>query len=361
MRGSRALRAAAAARFVRRPGVSAAAARVVVTAPLLPRAAGILADAGLEVDGNDSIEPLPAAEVRARVARAAALLAFMTDSVDSALVAASPHLRVVGAALAGIDNFDVGAMTAAGVWLTRVPDRLTAPTAELTIGLALALARNFRAGDARVRGGSFAGWRAELYGRSLAGADVGVLGLGKVGRAVAELALAFGAARVSYCDPDAAAAAWGAARGLARAPDAGALVAGADFIFPLTPLSRATRHLVGAPELARARPGVLLINAGRGGCVDEAAVARALTSGTLGGYAADVFELEDWALADRPRTIDAALLAHPHTLFTPHLGSAVRRIREEIEAEAAENIVDVLVRGVRPRSAVNAPASPREP
>lgn len=331
-----------------------------MTAPLLPRAAAILSDAGLEVVAHDALEPLPAAEVRARVSRAAALLAFMPDAADGALAAASPHLRIVAGALAGADNFDVRALEAAGVWFTRVPDRLTAPTAELAVGLAVALARNFRAGDARVRFGDFAGWRPDLYGRSLAGADVGVLGLGKVGRAVAELALAFGAARVTFCDPDAAAAAWGAARGLARAPDAGALVAASDFIFPLTPLTPATRHLVGAAALARARPGALLVNAGRGGCVDEAAVARALAAGTLGGYAADVFELEDWALADRPRVIDAVLLAHPNTIFTPHLGSAVRSVRAEIEAEAAENVVDVLVRGVRPRGAVNAPPSPRE-
>jgi len=348
----------AAARFVRRPGVSAAASRVVVTAPLLPRAAAILAAADLDVVAHDALEPLAPAEVRARVARAAALLAFMPDAADGALAAAAPHLRIVAGALAGGDNFDRAALADAGVWFSLVPDRLTAPTAELAVGLAVALARNFRAGDARVRGGAFAGWRAELYGRGLAGADVGVLGLGKVGRAVADLARAFGA-RVAFCDPDAAAAAWGAARGLVRAPDAGALVAGADVIFPLTPLTAATRHLVGAAALARARPGAILVNAGRGGCVDEAAVARALAGGALGGYAADVFELEDWALADRPRAIPPALLAHPNTLFTPHLGSAVRAVREEIEAEAAENIVDVLVRGVRPRGAANEPREPR--
>ena len=102
------------------------------------------------------------------------------------------------------------------------------------------------------------------------------------------------------------------------------------------------------------RPGAILINVGRGGCVDEAAVAAALADGRLGGYAADVFELEDWAVADRRRDIPPALLAErARTLFAPLLGSAVADVRRAIELEAAENLIDVLVRGVRPRGAVN--------
>ncbi len=97
-----------------------------------------------------------------------------------------------------------------------------------------------------------------------------------------------------------------------------------------------------------------MVNSGRGSVVDEAAVADPLTAGTLGGYAADVFEMEDWALPDRPRTVDPRLLAHPRTLFTPHLGSAVARVRHAIEMRAAENIIDVL-EGKAPRDRINAP------
>jgi phosphonate dehydrogenase len=112
--------------------------------------------------------------------------------------------------------------------------------------------------------------------------------------------------------------------------------------------------MIGASALARMKPGALLINVGRGSVVDEAAVAEALAAGRLGGYAADVFELEDFALADRPAMIDPRLLAHPRTWFTPHLGSAVGRIRRQIELRAADNIADALAGG-KPRDAVNAP------
>ena len=108
------------------------------------------------------------------------------------------------------------------------------------------------------------------------------------------------------------------------------------------PLTPATLHLIGRDALARMKPGALLINVGRGSVVDESAVADALEAGALGGYAADVFEMEDWALPDRPQAIDPRLLAHPRTLFTPHLGSAVERVRREIEMRAADNIADVL-------------------
>jgi phosphonate dehydrogenase len=132
-----------------------------------------------------------------------------------------------------------------------------------------------------------------------------------------------------------------------------ALLAAADFVFPFLPLTPTTHHLIDAAALGRMKPGSYLVNCGRGSLVDEAAVAEALRSGQLAGYAADVFEMEDWARPDRPRAVTPALLAPElNTLFTPHLGSAVDEVRREIEREAARR-VEEWHQGDRPRHAIN--------
>jgi phosphonate transport system permease protein len=289
---------------------------------------------------------VPAADdVRRRAAAVDAMMAFMPDSVDEAFLAAAPRLRIVACALKGFDNFDVDACTRRGVWVSIVPDLLTAPTAELAIGLAIGLGRHVREGDGVVRSGAFAGWRPALYGTGFAGATVAILGLGRLGRAIAERLSGFGCRIVGHDLRDAA------PPGVTPLPLAEALAA-ADLVIVALPLTAGTRGLIGAEALARMKPGALLVNIGRGSTVDEEALADALASGRLGGYAADVFAMEDWALADRPRTIPPALLAHPRTLFTPHLGSAVADVRAAIAMAAALNIADALA-GRRPRDAIN--------
>jgi phosphonate dehydrogenase len=129
----------------------------------------------------------------------------------------------------------------------------------------------------------------------------------------------------------------------------------AHFVFVAAPLTAESHHLIDAAALAHARPGQFMVNVGRGSVVDEGAVADALDAGSLAGYAADVFACEDWALADRPAGIPARLLARPDTLFTPHLGSAVRGVRIAIEQRAADNIIAVL-QGREPADAINRPA-----
>ncbi|MBY0438469.1 MAG: hydroxyacid dehydrogenase, partial [Burkholderiales bacterium] len=133
------------------------------------------------------------------------------------------------------------------------------------------------------------------------------------------------------------------------------LASRSDFVCVCIPLNRDSFRLVGASFLSRMRPGALLVNTARGSVVDEAAVADALESGHLGGYAADVFEMEDWALPERPRSVNARLLAMPdRTFFTPHIGSAVDRIRRDIAMQAAMDVVEVL-HGRRPPHAINEP------
>ncbi|MBP0464739.1 hydroxyacid dehydrogenase [Roseomonas sp. PWR1] len=316
---------------------------ILATARIFPQTRDALAPLG-EVVANEAIEPWPEEERRARAARADALLAFMTDRVDEGFLAAAPRLRIVACALKGADNFDLDACRARGVAVSLVPDLLTAPTAELAIGLAIGLGRHLRDGDAAVRGGGFSGWRPVLYGQGLDGATVAVLGLGALGGAICARLQPFGC-RVLGVDPSRPAPPGVEATALEDA------LARADLVIAALPLLPGTLHLVDAARLALLRPGALLVNVGRGSTVSEAAVADALAAGRLGGYGADVFELEDWAIEARPRAIEPRLLAHPRTLFTPHLGSAVEQVRRAIELRAAANIADML-EGCPPRDRV---------
>jgi phosphonate dehydrogenase len=253
----------------------------------------------------------------------------MTDHVDDEFLAHCPNLRAIGCALKGADNFDLAACRARNVAVAVVPGLLTAPTAELALGLMIGLGRHIRAGDALVRGGGFAGWRPILFGAGLEGAVVGIIGMGAVGRGIAARLAGFACRRIIHHDP--------AVEGSVGLTE---LLATADWVVLAAPLNRGTLHMIDGPALARLQPGALLVNIARGSLVDEAAVAAALQSGHLGGYAADAFELEDWARADRPSAIPAALLEHPRSLFTPHLGSAVVEVRRQIAMQAATALAE---------------------
>lgn len=285
-----------------------------------------------DVENNPGVEPWPADELRMRTAQCDAMMVFMTDHIDEAFLAAAPQLKFIACALKGYDNIDVGAAARRGIGVSIVPDLLTAPTAELALGLAIALARKLREGDAMVRSGAFKGWRPTLYGRGLAGSRVAILGMGKVGKAIAQRLAGFESREIVGVDPQAA------ENGVKLAAPQEA-VAQADFIFAGLPLTAGTRNFVNADLLACAQRVPLIINVGRGSTVDENAVVDALETGRIAGYGADVFAFEDWALPDRPREIPARLLAHPATLFTPHLGSAVADVRLAIEHHAAGDLI----------------------
>jgi phosphonate dehydrogenase len=326
--------------------MNARSPRILVTNWVHDMTLARLAEIG-EVVANPQREPWPRDEILVRAARADAMLAFMPDCVDVEFVAASPRLKIVACALKGFDNFNVGALTAAGVWISIVPDLLTNPTAELAVGLAIGLGRHVRDGDALVRNGTFVGWRPVLYGTGLDQSTVTIIGLGKVGRAIATRLAGFGC-RLLGIDDHAPMPA-----GVMQA-DLDIALAMSDYVILAVPLTDKSHHLIGAAALARMKRGALLVNIGRGSVVDEAAALAALEAGTLGGYAADVFEFEDWAIDTRKARIDPRLLSHPRTLFTPHLGSAVKEVRQAIELRAAENIADALA-GRAPRDAINQP------
>lgn len=276
-----------------------------------------------------------------------ALMVFMPDSLDEEFLRSCPKLRIVAAALKGSDNFDVEACTRLGIWFTIVPDLLTEPTAELALALMLGVARNVLAGDRLIRSGGFQGWRPILYGTGLAGSTVGIIGFGAVGRTLVRMLQGF-SCRVQYFDSS-----------VDGSTPLDTLLATSDFVLPLLPLTPATFRMLGREALSGMQRGSYLINVSRGSIVDEEAVADALESGHLAGYAADTFAMEDWARGDRPREISPRLLRlTDRTLFTPHLGSAVVEARREIERAAAKNILEAL-RGERPAGAINEPVGVR--
>jgi phosphonate dehydrogenase len=330
--------------------------RVVITHWVHPEVIEFLRKEG-DVISNSTRETLPPGEILQRTKDAQAIMVFMPDSIDEAFLGACPNLKVVSAALKGYDNFDVQACTRHGVWLAIVKESLTVPTAELAIGLLIALTRNLLAGDRVIRSGKFMGWRPQLYGMGLSGRTLGLIGMGAVGQAVARRALGL-EMKVLYEDtvplPREKEEAWR----LTRCP-LEELLEKSDFVMPLLPLKPDTFHLIDSRAIARMKRGSFLINISRGSIVDEGAVNGALASGHLAGYAADVFEMEDWARVDRPRSIPQALLDNTgHTFFTPHLGSAVDEIRLAIALEAARHILQAL-NGEKPEGAINL-ISPQE-
>ncbi len=332
-------------------------AKIVVTHPIFPEVETRLRDHG-EVTINEGAGPWNRDELLDRLHDADAMLAFMTDTVDQELLDRCPNLKIVACALKGFDNFDVEACTRAEVWLTIVPDLLTVPTAELAVALTLGLCRNLLAGDDRVRAGGFDGWRAELYGSSLQNAIVGIAGLGRVGLAIAERLKGFDPRLLGFDERPISEAAL-ADHGIS--PVAWEkLVEESEIVVLALPLNARTFHLVSADALRRMRRGMWLVNIGRGSVVDEAAVAQSLEENHLGGYAADVFEMEDWVIENRPRRISQRLLVlRDRTLFTPHLGSAVCSARLAIEHAAADAIIAVLS-GRQPANAVNRPEPRRD-
>lgn len=326
--------------------------KIVLTHWVHPEIIDLLQSAA-DVIPNTTRETLPREDLLLRAKDADALMVFMPDTIDADFLGRCPKLKIVSAALKGYDNFDVDACTQRGIWFSIVPDLLTIPTAELTIGLLLGLTRHLMEGDRRIRSGRFQGWRPELYGIGLTGRTLGIVGMGAVGRAIARRLSAFDM-KLVYCDnvalTDDLEQAWGA-----RRLSLDELLATSDFVVPMLPMTPQTLHMFNADTISKMQPGSYLINACRGSVVDELAVVEALSTGQLAGYAADVFEMEEWARPDRPDGIPRALLNNTlQTFFTPHLGSAVSAVRIEIERQAASNIIQALA-GERPVGAINNP------
>ncbi len=262
-----------------------------------------------------------------------AIVSVVTDRIDEALLARAARLRIVANVAVGYDNIDVGACAARGVVVTNTPGVLTETTADLAFGLLLAAARRVAEGDRLVRRGAFAGWTPTfLVGSRVHGSTLGLVGLGRIGQAMARRARGFGM-------PVLYAARTRASQNVERPLGATAvsldeLFQLADFVSLHCPLTPETRHLVNAARLARMKPGAVLVNTARGACVDESALAFALRVGPIAAAGLDVFE-------DEPR-VDAALLALDNVVLAPHIGSADRPTRVAMAAMAIDNVRAVL-------------------
>jgi glyoxylate reductase len=267
-----------------------------------------------------------------------ALVCLLLDRIDAAVLARAPNLRVVANCAVGYDNIDVAAATAAGVCVTNTPDVLTEATAELAFALLMASARRLGEGERLMRSGAWPGWALDqLIGVGLAGKTLGVVGFGRIGQALARRALGFGM-RVIYADPHEVSAA------PAHRVSLDELFATADAVSLHCPLVPETRHLVDARRLALMKPTAILVNTSRGGCVDEAALIRALTDGWLFGAALDVYAREP--------EVDPQLLGCPRLILAPHIGSATTEARTAMAQLCADAVIAVL-RGHRPPNLVN--------
>jgi glyoxylate reductase len=286
---------------------------------------------------HDSEWPPSRDELLARAAGQDGLMTMLTDRIDGELLdAAGPQLRVVANFAVGFDNVDVPACTRRGVIVSNTPDVLTQGTAELTIGLMLALVRRVAEGDRLVRRHEDWIWAPNMMlGRGLAGLELGLVGYGRIGQAVERLAQAHGMT-VAHSTPRS---------GLPLDE----LLARADVVSLHLPLSAETRHVIDAAALARMKPSAVLVNTSRGPIVDEGALATALADGTIAGAALDVFEREP--------EVTEALLGLENVVFTPHLGSATLETREAMGMLCVQALRAVLLEHRTPENALNPEAA----
>jgi glyoxylate reductase len=309
----------------------------------LPAEAVSSARSRANVDFNDADAPLPRTELIRRLQGRQGLVCLITESVDAELLAACPELKVVANVAVGFNNIDVAAATKRGVVITNTPDVLTETTADFAWTLLMATARRLVEADRYVRDGKFKHWKYMLLpGGDIHGKTLGIVGFGRIGRAMARRAQGFGM-RVLY--QDAVAADASTERELrATRTDIATLLRESDFVSLHTPLLPETRHLINAQSLKTMKKTAYLINASRGPVVDEAALAQALREGWIAGAGLDVFEEE-------PK-VHPSLLDLPNVVLAPHIASGSSDTRLRMANLAVENCLAVL-EGRTPPTPVN--------
>jgi glyoxylate reductase len=295
-----------------------------------------------DVDYWTGAERPPRAEVLRRIAGKDALISLLTETIDDELLAAAPTLRIVANVAVGYDNIDLAACTRRKVAVTNTPGVLDETTADLAWTLILAVARRLIEGDALARSGQWRGWNLDqLCGSDVWGKTLGILGFGRIGRAVARRARGFNM-RVIYYSRHRAPA--DVEMGLnAELLPLDELLAQADFLSLHVPLTPETRGLIGPRELAKMKRSAFLINTSRGPVVQEAALAQALAAGTIAGAALDVYERE-------PQIHEG--LRRPNVVLAPHLGSGTVETRTKMAMMAADNVIAFFA-GRRPPNILN--------
>lgn len=289
-------------------------------------------------------QPRPARdELLRRVAGKEALICLLTEEVNDDLLDRAPDLRIAATVSVGYDNIDVSSCTRRKIVATNTPGVLDDTTADFAFALLMAIARRIVEGDAWMRSGTWPGWNLDqLCGSDVSGKTLGVIGFGRIGRAMAKRAQGFDM-RILYTD--AMRAAPEVERDLhAEYVDRDHLLAAADFVSVHVPLLPETRRLINGATLAKMKPGSYLINTSRGPVVDEAALVAALESKQIAGAALDIFENEPKA--------HPALVARKNVILTPHIASASVETRTKMAVIAAENVI-ALFDGRRPPNALN--------
>src|SRR5262245_14350692 len=309
---------------------------IFVTWPMEAEARAILQRIGT-VRTSPTDHELPLSELTRQVADCEAIIPMGAHPIPEAVIAAAPRLRIVAVAAVGYNIVDVAAATRRGVLVTNTPGVLTETTADMAWALMLGVARRIPESDRFVRAGKWTGvYWSQLMGTDVHGATLGIIGLGRIGQAIARRAQGF-SMRVLYHkrnrDPE-------AERRLgAEYRSKGDLLREADFVVLSIPLSPESRHLIGHAELALMKPTAFLVNVARGPVVDDAALVDALRAGRIAGAGLDVFE-------DEPK-LHPGLLELENLALTPHIGSASRATRLRMATRAAENCVAAL-EGHRP-------------
>lgn len=319
--------------------------QVFITRRIFPEALDLLDQAGLDYHHNEADLPLSRAEIQEQAAGVVALVCLLTDTIDVALMGKLPRLRVIANVAVGYDNIDLDAATERGIVVTNTPGVLTECAADLTFALLLAVARRVVEADQYVRAGAFKGW--ELFqphlGTDVFGKTLGIVGLGRIGTAVARRgALGFGM-KVIYADrlqnPDAE-----RELGIERVPFS-RLLRESDFISIHTPLSPETRHMFTRQQFMRMKPSSFLINTARGPIIHEGDLVEALQNGTIQGAALDVFEQE-------PEIHPGLLELKQHVIIVPHIGSASVETRRGMCEMAVSNAI-AATHGEMPANALN--------
>jgi glyoxylate reductase len=299
---------------------------------VLPEECRQIVPPDVELDYNDSDQPLSKAELIRRLQGGGGLVCQIIATVDDEVLAV-PGLKVVANVAVGFNNIDVAAARRRGIVVTNTPEVLTETTADFAWALLMAAGRRVVEADRYARSGQWTVWQWDLlWGADIHGKTLGVVGFGRIGRAVARRALGFGM-RVLYHDTVRADAA--VERELnATATDLDTLLRQSDFVSLHTLLSADTRHLINERTLRLMKKTAVLVNASRGPVVDEAALVRALTEGWIRAAGLDVFE-------DEPR-IHPGLIALPNVTLSPHIGSATHETRVALGSLAVRNCLAVL-------------------
>ncbi len=265
--------------------------------------------------------------------------AFTTGSqrIDAQLLAACPDLKICANMAVGYNNFDLDAMTAAGVLATNTPDVLTETTADFGFALIMATARRMAESERFLRAGLWTSWRYDMFaGSDVHGSTLGILGMGRIGQAIARRGAHGFGMKVIYHNRSRLDAATELACG-ATLVSKQELLAQSDHLILVLPYSPEAHHAIGAAELAQMKPTATLVNIARGGIVDDAALAAALKQGTIAAAGLDVFEGEPKVHPD--------LLTVPNVVLTPHIASATMPTRLAMAQLAADNLVGFLVHG----------------